>query len=98
MFSRRSNLKDLTNQSSNQDAGPVCPLNRLSHETIIPIEMTGGSLKLSERSPTNHRGSRSKLHGIDESTPRFTLKSNRTMIHREPLLIRIRISAKPKPS
>ena len=38
--------------------------------------MTGGSLKLSERSPTNHRGSRSKLHWIDGSTPSLTLKSN----------------------
>lgn len=88
MFSPRSNLKGLTNQSSNQDvltlgfkaAGPVCPLNRLRNETVIPIEMTGGLLQLSERSPTNHRGSRSKLHWIDGFTPRFTLtieQSNR---------------------
>ena len=53
MFSWGSSPNDLTNRSSNQDAlthcvkaaEPNCPLTWLSHDMVIPSEITGGSLK-----------------------------------------------------
>ena len=84
IFSRRSSPRDLTNQSSYQDAlilrvkaaGPSCPLTKPGNLHSIWNDCRLVEI-IKSVSPTNHRGSRSKLHWIGGSTPRFTLPIER---------------------